>query len=278
MAVDLSSQSNPQNAVVSHLEWYATVDFDFQVLEARATYTFKKLDKKCSTLSLDTSNLRIQSVHHKGTPLSFTLHPTNAGKLHLGQKLEIRLPDASGSGTDLAEVTVEYKTTDKCSALQWLPPSQTSGKEHPYLFTQCQAIHARSLVPCQDACGVKMTYEAHITVPDWATCVMSALHQETSSVNENGTRTFTWKQPMPISSYLLAMAVGELEKREISPRCSIWAEPTMVDAAAYEFAQTEDFLVCAETIAGTSYPWGRYDLLCLPPSFPVSCIQYRRRD
>ena len=264
-----SSHSNPHECVVSHLEWFATVDFDAKVLAARATYKVSHLDKDSATISLDTANLRIQSVSSKRVPLRFTLHPINGDKSHLGQQLEIDLPTTK----DDLEITIEYKTTEKCSALQWLPPSQTAGKQYPYLFTQCQAIHARSLVPCQDACGVKMTFEAHVTVPRWATCVCSALYRKTSIAYENGTHTFTWNQPVPISSYLLAIAVGELRKRDISPRCSIWAEPSIVDAAAYEFAQTEDFLVAAETIAGTKYAWGRYDLLCLPPSFPYGGME-----
>ena len=148
------------------------------------------------------------------------------------------------------------------------------GKVHPYLFTQCQAIHARSLVPCQDCPGVKMTYTAKVTVPAWATCVMSAVR-----VNENETKpvddkkSFEWKQSVPISSYLLAIAVGDLKRMDISKRCAIWSEPALVNAAAHEFAQTEDFLTAAEKIAGLPYCWGRYDLLCLPPSFPYGGME-----
>ena len=46
----------------------------------------------------------------------------------------------------------------RSSACQFLEPAQTAGGEHPYLFTQCQAIHARTLFPCQDTPGAKMTY------------------------------------------------------------------------------------------------------------------------
>ena len=46
----------------------------------------------------------------------------------------------------------------------------------------------------------------------------------------------------------------------------------MVKEAAFEFSQTEDFLHAAEKLAGP-YKWGRYDLLCLPPSFPYGGME-----
>ena len=95
----------------------------------------------------------------------------------------------------------------------------------------------------------------------WATAVLSGLFD-----HRIDDKTVVWKQPVPISSYLLALAVGQLERRELSDRCAVYSEPSIVDAAAYEFAETEQFLKAAEEITGKEYPWKRYDLLCLPPS------------
>jgi leukotriene-A4 hydrolase len=283
--MDRSSHAKPNEAVVTHLDWRATVDFDKEILSAEASYTIRRLSTECDTVFLDTSKLIIQSViTFDGAPLSYTLHPPTDGKAYLGQKLSIGLPprpatNLSGSDSnlynpndpDVCHITIVYQTTNECSAIQWLPPSQTAGKKYPYLFTQCQAIHARSLIPCQDCCGVKMTYKAIVTVPSWATCVMSALLQ--TSTTEDDSRVFTWDQPVPISSYLFAMAVGDLAKKDISERCSIWTEPSLVEVAAYEFAETEDFLKIAEDLAGRKYAWGRYDLLLLPPSFPYGGME-----
>jgi leukotriene-A4 hydrolase len=267
--MDRSSNSKPEEAKVTHLDWTVAVDFEAQVLSATAIYTLD-VQPDATTLCLDTSTLRIQSIRSTdgNTPLVYTLHSPNPSKAHLGQKLEIALPKNSSKSS---QISIVYQTTQACSALQWLPPSQTAGKKHPYLFTQCQAIHARSLVPCQDRCGVKMTYKAKVTVPKWATCVMSALLQDTT--DEDSAKVYTWDQPVPISSYLLALAVGDLTKKDISQRCAIWSEPSLVDAAANEFAETEEFLKIAEDLAGKPYVWGRYDLLCLPPSFPYGGME-----
>ena len=225
----LSSLSNPDEVVVTHLDWNAHVDFESCTLSAVATYKVDPInDAGPSTLCLDTNHLRIEAVTlPDGTPTPFKLHPIT--KSHLGQKLEIPIPD------DCEAIKILYETTPQSTALQWIEPSQTAGKEHPYLFTQCQAIHARSLVPCQDRPGVKFTYNAEITIPAWANCCMSALQV---GFRTNGVhKTCSFHQPVPISSYLLAMAVGDIVSREISDRCEVWSEPSVIDAAAYEFSR-----------------------------------------
>lgn len=270
---DLSSYSKPEEAVVTHLDWKISVDFSNERLLAEATYSVHILKSGATVLNLDTAHLDIVAVKSfdEGDSLRFTLYPPVEDKSHLGRRLEIGLPKHNDS--EKCRITICYSTTNLSSALQWLPKSQTAGKKFPYLFTQCQAIHARSLVPCQDRCGVKMTYNANVTVPNWATCVMSALPKSTKILADKTEKICTWYQPVPISSYLLALAVGDLVKKDISDRCGIWSEPNVVESAAYEFSETEEFLSTAEAITGKDYVWGRYDLLCLPPSFPYGGME-----
>jgi leukotriene-A4 hydrolase len=277
---DLSSYSKPEEAVITHLDWTVSVDFETECLLAEATYSVHVLQSKVGKLNLDTSHLDIVTVKtykYEGgsSPLNYTLHPIVEGKSYLGRRLEIDLPQGCNDDDDddTLKITISYSTTKLCSAIQWQSPSQTAGKQYPYLFTQCQAIHARALVPCQDRPGVKMSYTATVTVPDWATCVMSAVLKNTDILIEEKKIRSTWDQPVPISSYLLAMAVGQLSKRDISKRCAIWSEPSVVEAAAFEFSETEEFLCAAEAITGKDYVWGRYDLLCLPPSFPYGGME-----
>ena len=60
--------------------------------------------------------------------------------------------------------------------------------------------------------------------------------------------------------------VADLEARDISERCRVWSEPSVVDKALHEFSETEQFLRAAEDITGQDYVWKRYDLVCLAPS------------
>ena len=123
----------------------------------------------------------------------------------------------------------------------WLDPAATKGGVHPYLFSQSQAIHARSLFPCMDSPGIKCTYSATVRVPAWCTVLMSALSSDESKNKEavavavgvaptaNGSnRVFCFTQPVPVSVYLIAIAAGELDSREISHRVRVWAEPSVV--------------------------------------------------
>jgi leukotriene-A4 hydrolase len=72
-------------------------------------------------------------------------------------------------------VLIEYETAPTASALQWLSPEQTAGKTHPYLFSQGQFIHCRSMMPCQDTPYVKLTYSAEVDADADMTLLMSAI-------------------------------------------------------------------------------------------------------
>ena len=125
-------------------------------------------------------------------------------------------------------------------------------------------------MPVQDTPAIKFTYSADITVPTQLVALMSAPHltdKPAASSDDGTTHTFHFAQPTPIPSYLLALAVGHLTHRRIGPRSSVWSEPETVEAGAYEFGETEQFLSTAESIVGP-YVWHTYDILLLPPSFP----------
>ena len=205
-------------------------------------------------LVLDTKGLEVASVcASDGTELSWGLAPPVG---EFGRALSVEIPEALGEPA----VVVEYTTSPSATALQWLPPQQTGGKVHPFLFTQSQAIHARSFFPCQDTPQVKAVYEATVRVPGELTAIMSALGNGGAPVVlPDGRREFKFRQPVACASYLVALAVGDLQFREVGPRTGVWAEPGTVEAAAFEFAEMEDMLKAAEQVCG-EYVWGEFTI------------------
>ena len=288
---DKSTLSNGRCTQARHLDWTASIDFENHIIDAIATYRIEILDQSCRSIELDTRGLDISEIQVDGEITdAWKVDKEIKGKAHLGQRLSIQLK-AEQEAKEV-NVVIKYKTSadpEKCTAVQWLTPAQTSGKKYPYLFTQCQAIHARSIIPCYDCPAVKMTYSAEISVPQWATAIMSALPKSETNVGESikkwaegvisavnpneTTHTFRFHQPVPISAYLFALCCGELASKDISPRCRIWSEPCILSAAAAEFHQTELFLKTAEDITSVPYAWQRYDLLVLPGSFPYGGME-----
>jgi leukotriene-A4 hydrolase len=184
--------------------------------------------------------------------------------------LRISLPDGWGCAAEF-ELKVDYRTSPDASAIMWLPAELTAGGEHPFMFTQSQSIHARSWVPLQDTPAVRVTYEAVIRTPPELLAVMSADNDPQALRGGE----FHFLMPQPIPSYLLALAVGNLRFAAFGENTGVYAEPEVLPAAAWEFADTQQMLDAAETLYGP-YQWGRYDLLVLPPSFPFGGMENPR--
>ena len=260
--VDYHSLSNPGEMKVTHLDLDLTADFDAKRLKGSVTLTFDKLAADASELVLDTRDLDIQSVSANGESLAFTLDEADP---ELGAALRIQVPEG------INQVTVSYQTSPQASGVQWLTPAQTAGKQHPFLFTQAQAVHARSFIPLQDSPQVRVTYTAKIKTPEELLAVMSASNDPDTP--RDGEYDFTMPQPIP--SYLIALAIGDLQFKAMGDRTGVYAEPALLDAAAEEFEDTESMLEVTEQTYG-AYSWDRYDLLILPPSFPFGGMENPR--
>ncbi|HET9957333.1 MAG TPA: hypothetical protein VFQ61_22700, partial [Polyangiaceae bacterium] len=255
---DPHSFADEEQARTASFALDAHVDFQTRTIAAQVTLTFEAPAR--GRLDLDTRDLSIESVADAtGRALDFTLHPAEP---HLGSRLEIEVPEPT------PRIVIRYHTSPEASALQWLEPAQTAGRVHPYLFTQCQAIHARSLVPLQDTPSIRVTYSAQLRFPRQLRCVMAAADRGREEPDSEPTQAVhRWEMPQPIPPYLFAFAIGDLASRELSLRSRVWAEPSVVDAAAWEFAVVEDHIRAAEALFGP-YDWERFDILIMPPSFP----------
>jgi aminopeptidase N len=261
--LDPHSYCDDTHAQTESFALIAHADFAANVIAGDVTLTFRAPAR--GRLDLDSRDLEIERVvDASDRELRFVMHPAEP---ILGSRLEIELAQPTPS------IRIRYRTSPTASALQWLTPAQTKGGKQPFLFSQCQAIHARSVIPMQDTPRLRVRYTAELVVPRSLQVVMAAADR---GRREDGTHaTHRFEMPQPIPPYLFAFAVGELDSRDLSPRCRVWAEPSVVDAAAYEFADVEAMIAAAETLFGP-YDWERFDILTMPPSFPYGGMENPR--
>lgn len=258
---DPHSFARPEEVAVEHLALDLTVDFDRRQLIGRASLRLRN-PGGATSLHLDTRDLEIRRVLlDSGAEARFTL---GEAVPYLGRDLAVEITPATQM------VHVDYATSPEAAALQWLEPRQTSG-EHPFLFTQSQAILARTWVPCQDTPGVRATYQAVVRVPRGLMAVMSAENPTARAADG----VYRFRMPQAVPSYLLALAVGDLVFQPLGQRAGVYAEPAVVERAAWELADTPKMIAAAERLYGP-YRWGRYDLLVLPPSFPFGGMENPR--
>lgn len=264
--IDYSTNSNPTEIECWNLLLDWNIDFSKKVITGKATHEVCLLKDGVPSANFDISGLIISKVLLDNERATFTV--TEAGP---NSVVKVTIPAAQQVKGTVVKIEFQYSTGEEASAMQWLDATATQGGKYPYLFTQSQAIHARSMFPCFDSPGVKTPYSATVRAPAWCTVLMSAL-SDGPAISEGSRRVFKWSQPVPVPAYLVALAAGQLASVDISPRVRVWSEPASVEAAAWEFHQTEEFLQAAEQLT-CEYQWKRYDILNLPPSFPYGGME-----
>ncbi len=264
---DTASCSEPLRFSTTHLSLDLTADFEAHQLTGTVTLELTRDARAATELVLDTRELTIHSVEAAAGSGAFAATPFTlaAPDSAFGSALAIAMPQ------DADRVRIAYTTSADARGLQWLTPAQTAGKTAPFMFTQAQAIQARSFIPLQDTPAVRATFDATIRVPAGLVAVMGA--EMTSSDRDAG--VYTFHMPQPIPSYLIALAIGDLSFTAMSARTGIWAEPVTSASAVAEFSDTEAMMAATESLYGP-YRWGRYDILVLPPSFPFGGMENPR--
>jgi leukotriene-A4 hydrolase len=260
---DYHSFANTEQVCVKHLSLMLDVDFASKQLTGLVELKLTFLDNDTRELMLDLRDITIFNVT-KGADQQLEYAIDKEDEI-LGQRLCVKLDSSVSS------VKIHYATSPAAQGLQWLTPAQTSGKQLPFLFSQSQPINARSWIPLQDTPKARITFDAVINAPKGMRAVMSAMND--ANVALDGRFSFTMEKAMP--THLLAIAVGDLAFGRLGARTGVYAEPEVVESAIAEFEDTESMVEVAESLLGP-YPWGRYDMIVLPPSFPFGGMENPR--
>lgn len=260
---DPSTLSNYDAWRTQHTTANFKINFEDKRLQGSVNlYLQSQTDRESNEIILDSRFLDISSVTIDDVESPWELKPYSAP---LGAPLHIYIPEGAAKGV-IVNLGIHLKTTKDCTALQWLTPGQTSNRRYPYMFSQCQAINARSIFPCQDTPDVKSTFTFNITsqLPVVASGVPVGDHDSTPGLD----KLYKFEQKVPIPSYLFAVASGDIETAPIGPRSVVATGPNELAACKWELERDmEKFMEIAEKLV-FPYRWGAYNVLVLPPSFP----------
>lgn len=265
---DPSSVSDPARVYTTHINLDIGVDFEIEMVGGTATLALSILDESVTHVDLDGRGLIVRKCVDANTELDLAWE-LERDVTSVGDRLRITLPD-NAALKGHARVTVYYASRGTGApgggAIDWTAGDDTTP---PFMFTQAQAIHARSFFPCQDTPAVKSTgqYNVKVITPhEDLQVLMSAVY-----LGPDG-EGHSFVQNVPIPSYLVALAVGDLKKEQVSSRCAVWAQSDMLEQAKAKFEKMDDFLATAEKVAGP-YVWGVCDVLVLPSSFPYGGME-----
>ena len=189
----------------------------------------------------------------------------------MGEVLQVTLDKEYAAGENVT-LSIDYTTQSTGQAYSWLTAAQTSGGKLPYMFTQCEDINCRSVAPLQDTPSNRITYSASVYAKTEFVVYMSA--NKTAEIKDmgNGYSKSTFACSIPIPSYLIAIAVGDLEYKSLGDRVGVITEPSDMDKVAAELEDMGDLLDEVEQYMGP-YIWGNYTIIVLPPSFPMGGME-----
>ena len=273
-----------------HLHW--NVDFDRRVIGGTVTHDLRVLEPTRALVldAWDISVLGVREIQHGAAQrmrgYGTAVHKTegeyegnSSGALDYkvetynsltGATLVIDLGSVREAGEHVS-VAIRYETSPTAQAFSWLNPSQTAGGKLPYVFTQCEDINCRSVAPLQDTPANRITYSAQVMGLNALSPKMSA--NETGVEQYNATHRVTaFTNDIPIPSYLLALAMGDLEYRSLGSRVGVITEPSQMEKVATELEDMGDLLDAVERYMGP-YIWGNYTIIVLPPSFPMGGME-----
>ena len=260
-----------------HVELSLSVDFEAQQLQGAIALELERLDSHATQLVLDTKDLAILGVTaqttdivgatEKTAPIWISL-PYHLGRADpiLGSPLVI---DLAASRDPNLVIRIDYETQPKARGLRWRSATVPGSRQPPLLYTMTAPINARSWMPVQDSPQARATWRVHIHTDGGLAVLLPGA--AVPAQDKRGENWFVLSRPAP--AVALALVVGDLRARPLGARSVVHAEGAAAAAAAKAFGDVEPLLVAGETLLGR-FPWERFDVVVMPPAFPVTDLDY----
>ena len=159
-------------------------------------------------------------------------------------------------------LTIEFSGRYSTDALGM---HRVSFEGNDYVFTQMEAMYARRAFPLFDEPSFKLPYTLEISAPEGLTVIANTPVE--SSISQDGWQRVTFMETKPLPSYLLAYAVGPLDRAPIegmSVPGYIYTPRGHTDKLGFVLRETPKIVASLEDYFGSDYPFRKLDFVAVP--------------
>jgi aminopeptidase N len=242
---------------VEHIDLHLVPDLENKTLDGVCTTTVRALDEEVATLRLDAVELHVSNVEREGQALRFNRH---------GDVLDVHFDPAIRAG-QRATFTVTYRATKPRQGLFFIEPCEAYPNKVRHAWTQSQDENARFWFPCLDYPHEKQTTQTTVVVPKGQFALANGAL--VSRKDDGSHTTFTYRQDIPHSTYLMTLVVGPFVERDQGQvgkngvPVGYYVLPTREADGERSFGNTPRMLEVFEERTGTPYPYARYSQIAV---------------
>jgi aminopeptidase N len=224
-------------------------DLDQRKVIGEVTHTLSSLRDGLTHLDFDCADLTISSARVNGKDSTFDLRDN---------KLHVNLAQPAKAGEKF-EVNLQYEGKPT-TGLYFILPDKDDPSRPKEIWTQGEAEDTHHYIPIYDYPNDRTTSEMILTVPgDWLTVSNGKLLSVQDSAG--GMKTWTWRQSLPVSTYLISFVAGEYKQKKDTWHnipVSYYVPRGLEDTIDPTFSRTKQMLDFFSERFGVPYPWEQY--------------------
>jgi len=235
---------------VHHIKIDITVNLKTESVSGHVIHTLSPLHSSLSVIDLDAEDMVIGRVRMNGKDIQF---------IQDGEFVHLDLDKAIG-WQDTVDIQLDY-TAKPLKGLFFIAPDDTYPEKHWQAWTQGEEMDNHHWVPMYDYPNDRATFECILTVDKKYTAVSNG--ELLAKVdNQDGTRTWHWRENFPMVGYLISFVIGEYV--QVEDTCNgvpvnYWVYAENRHEAMRSFGKTPDMMKFFNEKTGVDYPYEKYD-------------------
>jgi aminopeptidase N len=258
VASSAAAQRLPGGATPEHYQLWFAPDFKTDTFRGRATIDVT-LEKPSPRVTLHAAELTFQEVRITAGKVTqratVSMHPN-------AEAATLTVPKPMPAGPIQIAITYTGILNDK---LRGFYLSKANGRK--YAVSQMEATDARRAFPSFDEPAYKATFDISLMVDNGETAISNGPQKSDTPGPEPGKHTVTFGTTKKMSTYLVALLVGDFACREGKADdipIRVCSTPDKKDLTGYALEATEQQLAFYNDYYGVKYPFEKLDVIGIP--------------